>query len=167
MRMDEMHRLWDASCVLQVGHLDSLVDVTASQWVGIGLVLPTLGLPLVGAALGTAHLPLPGLASRLLLCYIGLALQGACLGCVVTMVQPLLASLATSRGDPSVAPLLAISDSAQSVGFIVGPLLGSAFVRHIGALNLGLAALSLGLSLTLRVCFKGAGLQSEGRHTEV
>lgn len=61
----------------------------------------------------------------------------------------------------------ACARSAQSVGFIVGPLLGSAFVRHIGALNLGLAALSLGLSLTLRVCFKGAGLQSEGRHTEV
>lgn len=129
MRMDEMHRLWDASCVLQVGHLDSLVDVTASQWVGIGLVLPTLGLPLVGAALGTAHLPLPGLASRLLLCYIGLALQGACLGCVVTMVQPLLASLATSRGDPSVAPLLAISDRWAILRCAVG---GPHSIRSLG-----------------------------------
>ena len=131
-----MHGLSTAA----VGLLDRQLGASPWQWVRAGLLLSILGLPLTGLALsgfGAATLG-PSLAASV--CAIGLSLQGACLGCVVTMVQPLLAALAAQRGDLSVAPLLAVSDSGQSLGFTVGPILGSLCVRHTEWLSIGLAA---------------------------
>ena len=90
------------------------------RWVAVGLVLSAVGAPLigVGALVGGG-----GSFGGILLSAIGLAMQGACLGCVITMVQPLLGAIAKHRGD-TVAPLMAISNSGQSFGFVVGPLIG-------------------------------------------
>ena len=90
------------------------------RWVAVGLVLSAVGAPLIGVG------PLLRGPSKLgvVLSTLGLAMQGACLGCVITMVQPLVGAIAKHRGD-TVAPLMAISNSGQSVGFVVGPLLGA------------------------------------------
>ena len=89
----------------------------------------------------------------------GLCLEGCCLGLVVTMVQPLLALIAQQRSatragrgrrgaKPSVAELCAVSDSFQSIGFVVGPLLGGWAVGHarleplLGAMSLASAVLA-------------------------
>lgn len=91
---------------------------------------------------GAAAVPL-----QVVLCSLGLVLQGACLGCVVTMVQPLLAQLAERRGDASVTPLLALSDSAQSMGFIIGPIAGAANAHRMGMLTAANALASVAVLL--------------------
>ena len=129
-----------------VGALDARWRLPPGRWVWIGLALPAAGLPLVGLG-GVAHaLPRP---IALALLVVGLALQGACLGCVVTMVQPLLASIADALGEPDIAPLLALSDSFQSLGFVVGPLLGAAASRHAALTEVTFLGLALASALLL------------------
>ena len=129
-----------------VGALDARWRLPPGRWVWIGLALPAAGLPLVGLG-GVAHaLPRP---VALALLVAGLALQGACLGCVVTMVQPLLASIADALGEPDIAPLLALSDSFQSLGFVVGPLLGAAASRHAALTEVTFLGLALASALLL------------------
>lgn len=119
--------------------LDARYALRPHHWVLAGLSSSAVGVALVGLALGERW--------SVAMLVVGLAMQGVCLGLVVTMLQPLLASIAARRGDPNVATLLAVTDSFQSVGFIVGPLLGGAASAHhrTESALLGMALLSLAL----------------------
>ena len=137
-------------------------------------MLAVVGLPLVGVGLGSRlGLGLAKGTASLLLCAAGLVLHGACLGCVATMLpEALLASMAATAdadaaagggggGAGGAASLLTVIDTCQSLGLVVGPLLGAYAVRHMETLTAALAfgsLLLLGPVATLRAAASsGAG----------
>ena len=56
------------------------------HWVTAGLVLASLGLPMVGVSLGAVGDALLGEGLSVAFCVLGLVLQGGCLGCVVSVL---------------------------------------------------------------------------------